>query len=136
MGAGIAVLAASLPVHAKDVGKGFAFKVAFDFTVNGQVLKAGDYTVVPDAEESNGLTLYELSTDRRLLGTDGSQFRIDLQAITRLARQHMDDAPRASFVFDNVGGQRTLTEIWLPGQDGYLVDSTKAEHEHEVLEVK
>jgi hypothetical protein len=131
----LALLAASLPVQAQDVDKGFAFKVTFDFTANGEVFKAGSYSIVPDAKESNGLAIYELSTDRRLLGTDGSQFRMDLQAITRLARQHMDDAPRASFVFDKVGGQHTLTEIWLPGQDGYLVDSTKAEHEHEVVEV-
>jgi hypothetical protein len=58
---------------------------------------------------------------------------MELTAITRLARQHMDDAPQASFVFDKVGEQRTLTEVWLPDQDGYLVDSTTAEHEHDVL---
>ncbi len=132
----LAALAASLPVRGQDVDNEFAFKVAFDFTVDGKVLEAGRYMVTPDSTDANGLAIYELSKDRRVRGTDGSRFRMDLPAITRLARQHMDDAPKASFVFDKVGEQRTLTEIWLPGQDGYLVDSTKAEHEHDVVEVK
>lgn len=130
-----AALAASLPVQAQVAGQDMAFSVAFDFTLNGQVFQAGKYFVQPNGKEANGLAIYELSSSALGSRADKSKFRMELTAITRLARQHMDDAPQATLVFDKAGERRTLTEIWLPGQDGYLVDSTKAEHQHDVVPV-
>jgi hypothetical protein len=34
-------------------------------------------------------------------------------------------------VFDKVGEQRFLSEIWIPGQDGLQVRGTTQAHKHE-----
>ena len=56
--------------------------------------------------------------------------------MTRLARQHVGDAPKGSLVFDNSGGHHTLAEAWFPGQDGFLLRVGTEEHEHAIVEVK
>ena len=123
---GLSVLAASLPARAQGVGQQIAFDIKFDFTAEGKTVRAGEY-VFTGSTHRNG----ELSLKR----TDG-KFRMVLTPMTRLARQHQGDAPKASLVFDKVGDQRMLSEIWLPGPDGYLIRAAAGEEEHEVLEVK
>jgi hypothetical protein len=53
-----------------------------------------------------------------------------LTIITRLASETPTD--RSRLVFDMVGNERRLSEIWIPGEDGFLVGSTKEEHKHEI----
>jgi hypothetical protein len=125
----LAALAASLPVQAQGVPGDIAFQVASNFTVDGKDFKAGKYLIKPSNKETNGLLVQRMDTNL--------QRTTELSAMTRLARQHQSDAPKGSLVFDKVaGGQLALSEVWLPGQDGYLIAATKGEHQHEVVEVK
>jgi hypothetical protein len=39
-------------------------------------------------------------------------------------------------VFDRVGDERFLSEVWLPGEDGYLVRGTAAQHQHDIVNSK
>jgi hypothetical protein len=57
---------------------------------------------------------------------------VAVESITRLAapEKPMTDA---RLVFDNVGGQRYLSEVWLPDEDGYLLRDTRQKHTHETV---
>jgi hypothetical protein len=54
-----------------------------------------------------------------------------LSCFTRLGRHDRDAEPE--IVFDKLGGKFLLSEVWLPGQDGYLLLTTKEQHDHAVL---
>jgi len=124
--ASLAVLAVSSSAYAQGAGRTLAFNVSFDFMADEKPLKAGEYVISADSKGAGEL---------RLQRTDG-KFQTVLTPVTRLARQHQGDAPKASFVFDKVGDKHVLSEVWLPGQDGYLLKGAKEEHQHEVLDVK
>jgi hypothetical protein len=41
----------------------------------------------------------------------------------------------AHIVFDVVGDKHMLSEIWIPGEDGYLLLATKGKHGHKVINI-
>ncbi len=92
--------------------------IPFAFILNGKTNDAGEYTVrVTEAQSEVWLTPAK--------GT-GSVAAV----ITRLAASASDDA---RVVFDKVGNTNYLSEVWLPGFDGYLVYAAKEAHVHHVL---
>ncbi len=102
------------------------FKVPFPLQAGGKKLAAGDYTVVQAAE--GGLVLRQGSTGRE----------IPLTVLERIAKPEPPVAePR--LVFDEVGDFApsyteyitvyVLSEVWLPGEDGYRVHVTKGAHQ-------
>jgi hypothetical protein len=91
------------------------------FIVGGKALPAGEYTFIPDPE------LMAIKIEP----LNGAAILI--QAITRLATVPPGEAEEARIVFDKVGDTYTLSELWLPGEDGYLIHATKGAHEHHVL---
>jgi hypothetical protein len=102
--------------YAQDVAN---FNVPFKFNVGKSILNAGRYQVTVSSDQAT-ITL----TPERGTATMAP-------AITRLA-QHvvMSDA---KLVFDKVGEQYALSEVWLPVEDGYLVHDTKVPHKHHIL---
>ena len=123
---GIAVLALSFSAFAQSAGREIVTQVPFEFGAGDKTFPAGTYKIV---HRPGGMPELQLRSE------DGKN-NASLVPITRLARQHMGDAPKASLVFDTVGTQRFLSEVWLPGQDGFLVRETKDTHEHAVVETK
>ncbi len=101
------------------------FKIPFKFEAGGNKLPPGEYWV---AQKGDGqLTLRQEST--------GKEFQIPF--IKRLAQPNPSvDAPQ--LVFDMVGNfepsyteymtDYLLAEMWLPGEDGFLVHITKGAH--------
>ena len=94
-------------------------KVPFEFTAGGQSLNAGSYRILERSE--NGETTINLES-----GAGKAQVPV----LTRLARTGQSPA-EAKLVFDTTDGKRALSEVWLPGEDGYLVRGNLAEHEHQ-----
>ncbi len=98
----------------------FAFVANKAFTAGKQVLPPGRYSVQFDG--SNGFVL------------KGSGKEVRVSVITRLARTLPANAD-ARFVFDALdNGDQLLSEIWLPGEDGYLVCTMEKAHHHVMLE--
>ena len=93
-------------------------EIPFPFVAAGKELPAGKYLV---ADASN----FRL----QLTGPTGDGFF--LAAITMLGRHDKDTDPE--FVFDKVDGKAVLSEIWMPGKDGYLLADTKGPHAHAVV---
>ena len=123
---GIAVLALSLSAFAQSGGREIVTQVPFEFSAGEKTFPAGTYKFV---HRPGGMPELQIRSEDGKTGAT-------LGPVTRLARQHTGDAPEASLVFDTVGTQRFLSEVWLPAQDGFLVRTTKESHEHAVVEVK
>ena len=115
-------------ILAAGVASAFAqaeFKVPFPITAGGKKLAAGDYAVAKAAD--GGLVLRQGATGKE----------IPLIVLERIAKPEPPVAgPR--LVFDEVGDFApsyteyitvyVLSEVWLPGEDGYRVHVTKGAH--------
>ena len=122
-----ALLAVSLSTHAQASDNVIAAKVAFAFHVGDKLYPAGSYQVTRRFELSKELMI------RADKGGDSSPISV----ITRLAAtKHGEHATSGNLVFDRVGDERFLSEVWLPGEDGYLVRGTAEEHQHDIVESK
>ena len=98
-------------------------KIAFPFTVGAKTLPPGQYDFVRDASAS---VIRVVSGNKNMaLAT----------IITRLAGAIHTTPKDSHIVFDKVGDTYMLSEIWVPGQDGYMLLSTKGQHEHAVVDV-
>ena len=58
-----------------------------------------------------------------------------LPVLTRLARQPLEGGTSETLVFDKVGAKHILSEVWLPDEDGFLLEATKEDHSHSIVEV-
>lgn len=92
------------------------------FTVGEQLLPAGRYSVSTEPGDPARLHLHNSAGEACAW----------LPVITRLA-QDSHEGTRARLVFDRVGGQCFLSEVWVDGEDGYLVRGTPKEHSHEII---
>lgn len=103
-------------VSAQDVA---IVNVPFQFTANHKVMMPGKYEItVTDA------TVISVTPQK-----GAATF---VPTITRLARRGQP-MTETEIVFDKVGDQYTLSEVWLPTEDGYLVNDLKQPHQHHVL---
>lgn len=100
------------------------FKVPFAIKAAGKNLAAGDYAVTKAAD--GGLVLKQVSTGKE----------IALAVLERIKAEAPAAEPK--LVFDEVGDFApsyteyltvyVLSEVWLPGEDGYRVHLTKGGH--------
>jgi hypothetical protein len=97
--------------------------IDFPFTVEGKVLPAGTYE----------FTKLETGDVFRVMGEGKS---VMASVLTRLSGA-MRTAPKGTYlVFDKVGENYLLSEIWVPGDDGYLLLATKGPHGHKTVLMK
>ncbi|MBZ5671290.1 MAG: hypothetical protein LAO04_16355 [Acidobacteriia bacterium] len=97
--------------------------IPFKFMVGKTEMPAGKYEFVSQ-EQRTQLLLRNLDTGK-------SRF---VFVIERLAETSPLVKHKARVVFDTVGDQKFLSEVWPPDDaDGYLVGITKGEEKHEVL---
>lgn len=99
-------------------------KIDFPFSVEGKVLPAGEYGFVRDMSAQ----VFRVTSE----GKDKALAPI----VTRLNGEIHNTPQDAHLVFDKVGDTYSLSEIWIPGEDGYVLLITKGEHEHKVINVK
>ena len=96
--------------------------VPFRFAAAGKIHEAGRYTLQAGAE---GLTV-------TLTSPKGA--REVEPVLTRLAAPEAP-ASEGRVVFDKMGDKYTLSEIWAPGEDGFLLNATKEKHTHHTLKL-
>jgi hypothetical protein len=98
-------------------------KIPFAFSVAGKVLAAGGYRFT---EHSNTRVIIVRSSDG---GTS-----VMAGIITRLAAGIHTSPQDSHIVFDKVGDSYTLSEIWAPDRDGFMLHITKEKHEHRIMD--
>ena len=97
--------------------------IPFEFTLLGKVLPAGQYQFTREP----GKDIIRVS------GT-AKGAAVIAPIVTRLSKA-VHTLDNTHLVFDKVGETHFLSELWIPGQDGYLLHSTKGHHEHMVVDV-
>ena len=96
--------------------------VPFKFMVDQREMPAGEYKFRMDQDGLSSLSLRDSASTHRL------------RVITRLARTDSKQPAGARLVFDTVGEQKFLCEVWPDGrEEGYLVHSQKGKHGREVV---
>lgn len=98
--------------------QGFTAEIGFSFVAGGKNMPAGKYTV----ELTAGGPVV-------LVGPDGA--RSTMPVVTTLARLAPEKNPR--IVFDKLGSESRLSEVWIPGKDGLLLVATSEPHVHAVI---
>jgi hypothetical protein len=106
------------------------FKIPFNFQAGGKKLPSGEYWVAQSGEGQ--LTLRQEST--------GKEFQIPF--INKLT-QPTPPVEAPQLVFDMVGNfepsyteymtDYVLAEVWLAGEEGFLVHTTKGAHQHKAV---
>jgi hypothetical protein len=98
--------------------------IDFPFKVEGQMLPAGTYDFVRDPSAA------------AFRVTDGGKNSALALIQTRLSSEIHTTPGDAHLVFDKIGDTSVLSEVWISGQDGYVLAVTKGQHEHKVVNVK
>ena len=96
--------------------------IAFQFTAGGKVLPSGQYQFIRDANDRTF----------RIAGPKGASAVV--QTMTRLGSGIHTSPQDSHIVFDKVGESYTLSEIWIPGRDGYMLNMMKETHEHKTVD--
>ena len=96
-------------------------KIDFAFVAGGKTLPAGEYEFRKD----------DATQTFRIQGAGSTGDIVNI--ITELSAGVRNNPQAASLVFDQVGDKYVLSEIWIPGLDGYLVQVTKGHHTHKVV---
>jgi hypothetical protein len=91
--------------------------IDFPFEAGQQKLTPGKYAFSMPAQN--------------VVSVSGPGGRATMTVITLLGRH--DDDTTLELVFDKVGEEYLLSEVWFPGKDGCLTLSTAHEHKHRVL---
>ncbi len=123
LAANLIILLAAASVYAQHT---LVVKIDFPFTVEGKALPAGEYEFV--GEGTGGIEAFGIRSAGKGVAT--------VPVLTHLAGEIHTTPQDAHVVFDVVGDTHLLSEIWLVGEDGYLVLATKGPHKHKVINVK
>jgi len=95
-------------------------KIGFGFFAGGREFTSGKYSI--DVTPVGKVAIR---------AEKGKQ-AVEITPLKSLGRKDGLKAPK--LVFEVVGADRFLAEVWLPGQEGYLVGSVSGEHTEEVVE--
>jgi hypothetical protein len=123
--AAVALAAAAPPAYAQA-----AFKVPFNFESGGKKFPAGSYLVTRTGDGQ--VTFQQVSTGK--------------ESVLPFSQKLTPSEPPAAeprLVFDEVGNFEpsyteyftvyVLAEVWLSGQEGYLIHTTKGAHKNQVV---
>jgi hypothetical protein len=87
-------------------------------------MPAGKYEFAKQGAQQSSLLLRNIDTSKATF----------VPVVERLAELSPLEKHKAKVVFDTVGGQKFLSELWpADDADGYLVGVTKGEEKHEVV---
>jgi hypothetical protein len=118
--AGVCVVALALAAGVAWAAGMMKVEVPFAFTVKDKEMPAGRYEIQPDGGEQSRLVIRSTSGG----GT------IVVPVLERLADT---GSKTPKIVFDQVQDKHYLSEVHIPGMDGFLVGITKGEEKHEVV---
>jgi hypothetical protein len=119
MGISIIVIVAVFLGSAWAYAQAPSIRVGFSFFAAGKELSSGKYAIEVTP------------AGHVVLRAEKGGATADITPLKSLGRSDSIQEPK--LVFDIVGAERFLSEVWLAGQDGYLVGSVSGPHEEQVL---
>jgi hypothetical protein len=119
--AGVCVVALALASSLAWAARSVFVDAPFPFMAKNTAMQAGGYEIRPDSDMTNLV----------IRSTGGSSGRtVTVPVIERLADT---GATEPKVVFDTVEGKHYLSEVHIPGMDGFLVGIAKGKETHDVL---
>jgi hypothetical protein len=115
-------LLGAIPILQAENQGALHVSIPFKFFFGGKPFEPGEYVVSNPASAPKFISLQAVK------GRSGHQVAI----ITRLDATH-EGSKAQRLIFDNVGGDKHLSEVWIPGKDGFLILGTPQEHSHNVV---
>ncbi len=119
--AGACVVAVALASSLAWAGNAAKVDIPFSFVVRDVVkdntMPAGGYEIRPDTA----------STTRLVIRSNDGTHSMVVSVIERLAAT---GATQPKIIFDKIGNTNYLSEIHIPGEDGYLVFVAKGHEKH------
>lgn len=115
-----AMIVGMLGATAWAAGPMMKIDIPFDFTVGDMTVPAGSYVLMLDGANKSTVALKRDNSGQVTRPT----------VVTRLADLGVSEP---KFVFDTVGDTHYLSEIHIPGMDGYALQGAPVEHGHELL---
>ncbi len=122
------LVAGSTAAHAQGI-----FKIQFEFEAGGKKFSPGEYLVTQ--KEDKKIAIRKEPNGEEVL----------IPFIQRL-EQPKPSIPEPQLVFDAVGNfepsyteyvtEYVLAEVWLPGEDGFLIHTTKGAHQDQTVKGK
>jgi hypothetical protein len=113
---GTARASAQATTPAEGYFKPLVVQIAFPFHAGGETLAAGKYFI----EQATNELLIVRSVDDRA---------VEVPISTRLA-QPSTVLGEPAVSFDQVGESYFISEVWIPGRDGFLLSGTMVPHSH------
>jgi hypothetical protein len=98
--------------------EGATADIGFQFVAAGKTMPPGNYILTANSDA----TAFTLASAGKGPG-------VIVAPMTRLAASEPPSSD-TRFVFDKVGNTYFLSEVWLPGEDGYLFYAAKEKHTH------
>lgn len=111
----VAVFLAGGSAFAQQVSQ---VNVPFKFMAGKTAMDAGKYTVT-------------INEDATVTFTPAKGQPVMLLPVTRLAEQTA--TADARFVFDRVGQEYRISEVWMGSIDGFLLNDLKEPHKHHII---
>ena len=122
----IKILVASLflfsTVAATFAQKSLQANIPFAFKVGDKQLPAGNYQFTRDTNDQSIRVVSQKDSAVTLV-------------LTRLAAGIHTTPQDAHVVFDKMGEQYWLAEIWIPGIDGFDLHNMTEKHEHRIIDM-
>jgi len=113
----VLILLAVTSAHGQT-GKALSANVPFSFEAGGTSLPAGTYQ-------------FKFHVSERSLVISGAKGETNLQIIAQLAGASL--FKDTGLVFDVFEGRHVLSEVWIPGEGGVLVNNTLEKHTSEMV---
>jgi hypothetical protein len=107
-----------------QVDKVLRVEVSFPFTVGSKELPAGRYDISKEA----------LNNAIRVTSVTGGESG-DAVIMARLWAGIHTTPKDSHIVFDQVGSKYFFSELWIPGEDGYLFKVTQGGHTYKIISV-
>ncbi len=96
-------------------------EIPFKFSAAGEEFSPGRYEITPDPQGASRLRIRSLPNGETKL----------VSYMTRLSVRTSD---QPQLVFDKEGNLSYLTEIYLPGTDGYYLKGAPGDHQHTTVQ--
>ncbi len=106
----------ALTVYAQDMIK---VEVPFAFTAGTATFPAGSYEIKPEH--------FKTGPDRLLFKRLPNGETKVVQSGTRLSQK---DSKEPLLIFDKVGDKDSLSEVYIPGEDGFFLTGVPGKHTH------
>ncbi len=120
----VALLAVGYGLAGQSPARVLKAKIDFAFTAGTKALPAGEYEI-------------SLVGDNQVVKIQGAGKNVEMvNVITRMSGGIHTTPNDAHLVFDVVGMDHFLSEVWIPGEDGYLLHAAKGAHTHKVINIK